>query len=164
MLGSWSRLIIPLAQQFRFGERAFSKIIPQRQLTNLGVQWRKGHRLACRSAAGEGIDRALQQLPLPFGDLVGLPLEMLGQLDQGLAFTQGCQRYLGLEGWRMRAAGAPRGALGHRKLLLAEPPSAQHDAWSFHLRRCSDLRSNVWGLGLDSSLVLAGLRPDGYVV
>ena len=60
------------------------------------------------TAATECASRILKQLPTPLGDLVGVQLEVLGQLCRGLVFSQGGQGHLGLERRRVCAAGAPR--------------------------------------------------------
>jgi hypothetical protein len=72
------------------------------------VQRCQVHWLGRFDPTAEGIGRVLQQLPLPFGDLIGVQLELLGQFGQGLVLTLSSQSYLGLEHGRMRAASTPR--------------------------------------------------------
>ena len=66
------------------------------------------HRFGRRRSAAEGFGRVLQKLPPPLGDLVGMQLELLGQLGQRLVFPQSRHGHLRLERRRVRAAGAPR--------------------------------------------------------
>ena len=83
---------------------------------------------------------------LPLRDLRGMDFELFAQLGHRLVFAQGGQSYTGLERGRVRAPGASRGFLYHQKLLIAEPFSAQLHGRSFHLSRCSDLRSHFCGV------------------
>jgi hypothetical protein len=94
-----------LPKGFRPVEHALKKIVLQRKLADLGVQRGQIDRLARLRSGAKGVGRVFEQLPPPLGDLVGMPLEMLGQLGQGLGFAQGRQSYLGLERRRMGAPG-----------------------------------------------------------
>ena len=74
------------AQQSRFCERAFQKIILQRQLADLGVkrfQIDGGFFRLCLLLS-ENARRALQQLTPPRGDLVGVHIELLRQFGKSL--------------------------------------------------------------------------------
>jgi hypothetical protein len=97
------------------------------------VQRRQVHRI--RPGAGvKDLCSALKQLPLPFGDLVGMQLELLAQLGQGAVFPQGRQGYLRFERRIVGAAGAPtRCLLFHQKLLFVRPLSVRLYTRSFHL-------------------------------
>ena len=72
--------------QTRFAERAFQKIVLQRQLSDLGVQNfqidRRGRRLA--PAMIENARCAFQQLALPLPDLVDAHVELLHQIGERL--------------------------------------------------------------------------------
>lgn len=70
----------------------------QRQLSDLGVQSldvRTGLALVGRS--GEYLSGALQQLGSPLADLVGVDLELLGELDQGPVSPDGSQGHFRFE-------------------------------------------------------------------
>ena len=61
-----------------------------------------------------------EQLPLPVNDLVGVQLELLGQLGQRPVFTQGGQRHFCLERRGVGAAGARADFLNTKKFLLPD--------------------------------------------
>ncbi len=81
----WSSLF---AQQFRLGERAFQKIVLQREMTDLGVQRGHVHRLDLGKPATKHVGSALEQLRLPFGDLVKVQFKLLAQIGHGLVLAQ----------------------------------------------------------------------------
>jgi len=93
------------------------------------------------------VGRARKQLPLPFGDLVGVQLKLLAQLRQDLVLPQCGQRYSRLERCVMRA---PRRCLRlhHKKLSFAKPLPVGLYTRSFHLSRCSNFRSHSYHRGL----------------
>ncbi len=64
--------------------------------------------MAKDAVAAEGMDRMFDQLPLPFGDLVGVQLKLFGQLCQGLVLAQSGKGHARLECRRVGAAGAAR--------------------------------------------------------
>jgi len=81
-----------------FDERAFQKIILQRQLPDLGVQYLQvDGRLIGPRLAAEHVGRLGQQLVLSVGDLVGVHVVLLRQLGQRLVASNGGHRHLGLE-------------------------------------------------------------------
>jgi hypothetical protein len=97
--------------QARLGERAFQKIVLQRQLSDLrmkGLQInRRWHGLD--SAMSENTGRAFEKLTLPLRDLIGVDIELLRQLGQRpLALDRG-QGHFRLEGRCV----VPTGALRH---------------------------------------------------
>ena len=99
------------AQQTRFGERAFQKIVLQRQLSDLRMKSLQIDRRRPRIAfpAPENAGRAFEKLTLPLRDLVGVDFELLRQLGQRLLALDRGQRHLRLEGRRV----VPTGSLRH---------------------------------------------------
>ena len=69
------------AQHAGLDERAFQKIILQRQLADLGVQCiQVDRRLHGRLLTAEHVGRSREPLVLPVGDLVGMHVMLLRQL------------------------------------------------------------------------------------
>ena len=79
----------------------------RRQLADLGMQRRQVHRIWSRAGL-EDLGCAIQQLPLPFGDLVRMQFKLLAQLGHRAIFPQSGQRHLRLEHRRVGAAVTPR--------------------------------------------------------
>jgi hypothetical protein len=71
---------LPCAQRTRVGERAFYQIILQRQLADIGMQRCQVHWLGYLGSTANGMGRLLKQLPLRFGDVVGMHLGLPAQL------------------------------------------------------------------------------------
>src|SRR5712671_505185 len=101
------------AQQAGLAERAFQKIVLERQLADLGMKgfqidgWRSGFGT---SLSPEYPGRPFKELRLPLGDLVGMDIELLRQIGQRLlAFDRG-QSHFRLEGRCV----APACSLAHR--------------------------------------------------
>ena len=100
------------AQHAGLGERAFQKIILQRQLPDLGVQrlqihWRRA-RLALLLT--ENARRSFEKLGFPLRDLIGVNVELLRQFGQRLLALQSRKGHFRLEGRCV----VPACALRHR--------------------------------------------------
>lgn len=98
-----------LQVQSRLGERAFEKIVLQRQLPDLGVQRHEVHRGLGRCAsraAVEHISGALQQLAARLGDLVPMHVVLLRDLSDCLLAIDRLDRHLCLKGRRVVAPGS----------------------------------------------------------
>lgn len=78
------------AQQTRFDERTCEKIVGQRQLADLGLHPRHiDLGLLLNPVLPKNRGCALLQPRLPVRDLVGVNIELLGQLSQRLVPLQG---------------------------------------------------------------------------
>ena len=81
-------------------DERFLGIILQRELADLGVQRLEIHWWgSLRRRLAKDAGRALEQLVLPVGDLVGVDVELLGELCQRLVAANGGQRDPSLERW-----------------------------------------------------------------
>ena len=89
-------------------ERAFQKIVLQRQLSDLGVKRLQIHRrcFSTRRAGTEDAGRAIEQLRFPGRDLVRMNIEKFRQFGQRLLALDGAKRHLCLEGRCVVPAGS----------------------------------------------------------
>jgi hypothetical protein len=131
----------------RLDERAFQKIILQRELANLGVQrleidWR----LPLRRRLAEDRGGALQELVLPVGDLVGVDVELLGKLRQRLVVANCGQRDL-----RLERRGMVTSRPSAHSLLRFLGPAARSQEQIVHLSRCPDFWDHLCHPGAEQT-------------
>jgi len=119
------KIVIAVDHRFALsGERAFQKIVLQRQLPDLGVRRlqirrrRTGLALLLPKNAG----RLTENLGFPLRELIGMNIELLSQLGQRLLALQGGQSRFCLEGRGV----VPRVSASSSRLLIR----------SDHARRC----------------------------
>ena len=97
---SCSRMTSSCAQQARFAERYFQKIVLQRQLSDLGMQRLHidGRRVGSDPRRRpEHPGGPFLKLRLPLRDLVGMNVEVLRQLSNRALAPDGGQRHFRLE-------------------------------------------------------------------
>jgi hypothetical protein len=97
--------------------------------------------------------RALEQLVLPVGDLVGVQIEPLGEFGQRLVAANGGQRNARLE----RRGVVTSGPSAHSVLRFLGPPARSQEQ-IVHLSRCPDFRGHLFSQ-VDTEAMR--LRPIG---
>ena len=79
-------------------ERPFSRIMLQRELSNLGMHGLQiNRRLRQRGFSAKDLGRSLAELPFPLGNLIGMHLKPLRQFGQRLVAAHRGQRHFGFE-------------------------------------------------------------------
>lgn len=108
----------------------------QGPLANLRVQRLKIRRLRWRFRPAKHVRGPCEQLLLPFGDLGGMDVELLGQFRHSLLTFDGGQRHLGLKGRSVipsRSFRCLAPLFGHLAVALVKP--------GYHLSHCPIFRS-----------------------
>src|SRR5215208_2661392 len=91
----------------------------------------------CGLLGPEHVGSPVEELGLPLGDLVGMHIELLRQLGQGLLALHGGQGHFGLESRRV----VPAGSLAHHFSCLAAILAALRQ--KFHSSCCANFPSQL---------------------